>query len=56
MLSCTTPPGADDITGGIYLLPKYSWPGVMERFTVWAHIVGIIYMVGRAEVEVEEGH
>lgn len=51
-----TPPGANDITSGVYLLPEYSWSGVMERVTVRAHIVGIIYMVERAEVEVGEGH
>lgn len=51
-----TPPGADDITGGVYLLPEYSWPGIMGCFTVGAHIVGIIYMVERAEIEVGEGH
>lgn len=29
-----TPPRADDIIRGVYLLPEYSWSRVMERFTV----------------------
>lgn len=39
------------ITSGVYLLPEYSWPGVRGHATVEARIVGIIYMVDRAEVE-----
>lgn len=51
----TTTPGANDITSGIYFLPDYSWPGVMERFTVGSHIVGIFYMAERPEAELGEG-
>lgn len=51
-----TPPGAGDITAGVYFLPEYSWPGVMERCTVVGSSLVLFTWLGVLRPRWGEGH